>query len=1115
MSNTLFKKVTAAAAALSIVLSIVVPVVGVQAADDSTSAANRLAALGVIVDNSKDPSKYNLGSNITRREMLKVMMNLSSVEVGDTCEGKFADLPASDWGCKYAEAALKAGFIAANKNFRPNDMVTEAEALKMIMQARGVAKTEGITDWAQAYADAAVKAGILAEGTKVSTKAAKRSMVVVTADTAVTTTTSADTTDTTSTEGTDDLSGLFGDLFGDETGTDMGTGTTTDTTSTGTTTDTTSTGVTVSGGDVEVSLNPASTANGTQIPNNGTIRFAMVDFTAGNTDVSVNTVDLKSVGLAQVPTSTRVWFEKNGKRLSGKAAFSSDRTAVVSFAPALVVKAGSSETLDLYVELATDAGNDFQFSGKIASSSATNNNGEFVTNVLRTATYTVAPVTFAKGGANTTYNQSNDMVELGRFTLENKDTSSETRDVKFQSITLRQNESGDLADLTDLQVERNGVKVSSEMTVSGKDVTFVLNDTVKDGSTATYYVKAKVANVQNNSGDKYQFSLRNTTDLNAVEVLNGFRSTVTRADTDLNIYTVLGSDVKFERNSSVELSKNYAKGTSNVILLQGTITTKSPITLEDPTLTFTSSTGANLLFDTIYLQIGSSTMTWTAGTGTTASFLGLATVNSSADVKMYGKLRDSAPAANIKFDDLRLSSFTKAEYVSNQNTVTSAVGTISAVQVSVDSTTLSVTRVDGLGNTKMAVGSKAVTVYGVNLAVTQGNDVSISNAEYTVTASGSYTNNVFATLYVDGTAVSTKTINASTVKFDNLTKLVGKTPVNLTVKVDLSDAYSNGDFALKLTALDIVDTLTSQTVSLGTTPSSATFTVAQAKGTLSSSDNNPKRSLLLAGDKNQKVLAFRVKAENDNVKLRDLSFSGVNLDKMSNFRILTPTSKEIAATSSNASTVSFSNITPEDAITMDHTDTYYLIADLNTNVIATNVVVELLYASSNIKATNGSTIAMVGANVLSNTHLVDENKAVIAKATNSSKDISTSALRFSVTASGKDQVTLSGATFSNQLSGYTGSTVLVKVYKDTVSSANLVGSVSTTANGGDVTVPFTANNTVDASSTNNYIVVVDGVTIDANANTPSWTIRANTIYVGSIDASLYNNMGEFPLTETK
>lgn len=288
MSNTLFKKVTASAAALSIVLSVVAPVVGVRAADASVDAANRLASLGVIVDNSQDPSKYNLGSNITRREMLKVMMNLSSVEVTETCEGKFSDLPASDWGCKYAEAALKAGFIAANAKFRPNDMVTEAEALKMVMQARGVAAAEGVEPWGEAYRQAAVTAGILsAETTVSSTSAAKRSMVIVSADSAVSVTTG------TSSEGDDtevDLGDLLGDLFGED-GEDLETSS--GTTSTGSTS--TGTTVVVSGGNVEVTLNPASPA-GTVAANSPRTVLMVVDVTAGDKDVVLNTANLKYTG---------------------------------------------------------------------------------------------------------------------------------------------------------------------------------------------------------------------------------------------------------------------------------------------------------------------------------------------------------------------------------------------------------------------------------------------------------------------------------------------------------------------------------------------------------------------------------------------------------------------------------------------------------------------------------------------------------------------------------------------------------------------------------------------------------------------------------------------------
>lgn len=258
-----------------------------------------------------------------------------------------------------------------------------------------------------------------------------------------------------------------------------------------------------------------------------------------------------------------------------------------------------------------------------------------------------------------------------------------------------------------------------------------------------------VTSVSNNAGDTYQFSLRNTSDMSSVEVLNGFRSTVTKTGT-FSTYTVSGADVTFSRDTSVELSKTYAKGSSDVVFMQGTITTKSPITLEDPTLTF-NGTGSDL-FTTLYLQIGSSTMTWSATATGTAQFSGLATVDGSATVKVYAKLKDTATSVDVKFDDLRLSTFTtngKAEYVSNQNTVSSSVGSISGVQVTVGTTNLSVTRTDGLGATKVAVGSKSVLVNEVALAVTQGNTVNVSNATYTVTASGSYSNNIFATLYVD------------------------------------------------------------------------------------------------------------------------------------------------------------------------------------------------------------------------------------------------------------------------------------------------------------------------------------------------------------------------------
>lgn len=127
-----------------------------------SAAANFLAEQNVIVDQSANVEMYNFTSNITRREMIKVAMNISGREVPETCTGEFSDLDASDFGCKYAEAALQAGFIANNDMFRPDDLITEAESLKMIMQARGIEKAEGDYEmWMLAYSDKAQAEGLI------------------------------------------------------------------------------------------------------------------------------------------------------------------------------------------------------------------------------------------------------------------------------------------------------------------------------------------------------------------------------------------------------------------------------------------------------------------------------------------------------------------------------------------------------------------------------------------------------------------------------------------------------------------------------------------------------------------------------------------------------------------------------------------------------------------------------------------------------------------------------------------------------------------------------------------------------------------------------------------
>ena len=130
--------------------------------EHNIQSANFIASKGIINDNAVDITKYNLNNNITRREMLKVMMNLSGKNVVDSCAWKFNDISPDDWGCKYAEAALEQWYIAANAKFRPDDNVTQIESLKMIMQAKWIERNEA-EDWRDWYITKAQSEGIIEE----------------------------------------------------------------------------------------------------------------------------------------------------------------------------------------------------------------------------------------------------------------------------------------------------------------------------------------------------------------------------------------------------------------------------------------------------------------------------------------------------------------------------------------------------------------------------------------------------------------------------------------------------------------------------------------------------------------------------------------------------------------------------------------------------------------------------------------------------------------------------------------------------------------------------------------------------------------------------------------
>ncbi|MDP2103777.1 MAG: hypothetical protein Q8K26_02550, partial [Candidatus Gracilibacteria bacterium] len=242
--------------------------------------------------------------------------------------------------------------------------------------------------------------------------------------------------------------------------------------------------------------------------------------------------------------------------------------------------------------------------------------------------------------------------------------------------------------------------------------------------------------------------------------------------------------------------------------------------------------------------------------------------------------------------------------------------------------------------------------------------------------------------------------------------------------------------------------------------------------------------------------------------------TGANLGSVSNIR-LADANMTVLGTASNVTTTgaTFANLdnASTSAVTIDKSATYYVVADINSSTNQSGVYANIAYTGSQITSSNGSVIAMAGVDVAGEAHDVAENTFKVAQVAPVSKDIATDAMRFKVDAFGKNSVTLSGATFANLLSGYTGSYALTVVR---ASDNAVLGSASAaTATG---LVSFTANNVIDAGTSATFIVKIVGAVIDGASNSQGWTVSLTSLEVGTLDAATYpKNLETLPLTSNK
>lgn len=101
--------------------------------------ANFLAEKGLIVSYTNTPENYRLDDTITRAESMGIALKIKWIVLPNyQCKWYFADVRNHDWICRAVELAADAWIVSrANTKARPQDSITRAEALAIIMNASG------------------------------------------------------------------------------------------------------------------------------------------------------------------------------------------------------------------------------------------------------------------------------------------------------------------------------------------------------------------------------------------------------------------------------------------------------------------------------------------------------------------------------------------------------------------------------------------------------------------------------------------------------------------------------------------------------------------------------------------------------------------------------------------------------------------------------------------------------------------------------------------------------------------------------------------------------------------------------------------------------------------
>ena len=715
----------------------------------------------------------------------------------------------------------------------------------------------------------------------------------------------------------DELGDLLGGLFGDDDDTTADDTTADDTTADDTTADDTTADdttaddttaddtTTVSGGDLEVALDP-DTPREQYVPGTGNhIKVMKLDFIAGENDVKLSAITVTLEGMVSKSNITNVYLEdEDGNVLTNQREFNTDYEARLVFDGDFTVAANSSKKVYVVMDVAGSTNEIIKMTIKSADAVETDGGsvtGNFPITSYATHTTSYSSETLTFKGEKTSETSLSSITDTVYVWDENKRIgkieltagSENKRDIILKSIRLRGVESID-GKIDNVKLIIWGDNIAKDVIIDGKYVTVMIDDyVIPYGNTKTMYLYADIIGWEKN--DRIQLYLDETSDISAIEDQTNAAVAVS-VDSSYSYckaYKIEEGDNLITKSSESPTSAYIPDDEDDITVLVANVNISNEMNVDKIRVFLTWTAVASwdikrvkLYMDDKYIDEDASYTTDSDGTYAEFSYYGTLKGTHKFVVKIdtESNANDGNEISDVTIKPESIAFGSNAEYTDSKNTVSSSEikGEASSSTFTIKTPAVeSLSRTDGLSNgEKVVAGVENLSAMKFTVQANNVRDLVLNSMTVSVT-DWDQDNLTNLQVVVDGEVVDTDNFNNGSATFSSLGINIPKGwTKDVELRVNVNNGYGSGVLKMKVSFNDW-DFEDSKGNSLSApSPSyvySAEFTVIQSATVYASRDTNtPTETVIPASTTTEyEVARFKFKAVDDDAQIQELSLVNV------------------------------------------------------------------------------------------------------------------------------------------------------------------------------------------------------------------------------------------------